>query len=65
MNVKTLNLMALIGVCYLAAGCSSTEALREKYISADIRKAEELAKKNKKLDRTISSNNFGYGTLPL
>ncbi len=65
MNVKILNLMALIGIWCFGTGCSSTEVLREKYISADIRKAEELAKKSKKLDRTISSNNYGFGALPL
>lgn len=66
MNVKLFNLMALIGIWCLGTGCSSTEELRDKYISADVRKAEMLSKRAKKLDRKVSSSNpFGYSALPL
>lgn len=65
MNVGKVKLLALVGVWCLGAGCSSTESLRDKYISADIRKAEKMSKRVKKLERKVSSSNFRYGSLPL
>ena len=65
MNVRIINFVALLGMWFLGTGCSSTETLRDKYISADIRKAEELSKRSKKLERTISSHQYGYDALSL
>lgn len=67
MKAVNLKIITLIGMWILGTGCSSTETLREKYISADIRKAEMLSKKAKRLNRKISSSSsdIGHGILTL
>lgn len=65
MSARILKMITLVGLWCLGTGCSSTEELRDKYISADLRKAEKMSKRAKKLDRKVSSNIYGYGSLPL
>lgn len=65
MNGSVFKIMTLVGILFVGAGCSSSDTLREKYISSDLRKASELAKKKQKVSRKVSSNYFHYGSLPL
>jgi hypothetical protein len=65
MNVTVIKVLTLSGVLFLGAGCSSSKLLRDKYISSDLRKAQEIAKKKERISRKVSSNSFYYGSLPL
>ncbi|MFT6068125.1 MAG: hypothetical protein ACJAT2_002372 [Bacteriovoracaceae bacterium] len=65
MNASIMKIIVLVGILIVGAGCSSSESLREKYISSDLRKAQELAQKKQKLNRKVSSHYFIKGSLPL
>jgi hypothetical protein len=65
MNAAVFKIVTLVVILFVGAGCSSSDSLREKYISSDLRKAQELSKRKEKVSRKISSNYFHYGSLPL
>ncbi len=65
MNAAVMKILILVGILFVGTSCSSSESLREKYISSDLRKARELALKKEKLNRKVSSHYFIKGSLPL